>query len=220
MQITFKKHPPNYLLASIDLPALILQYVKFLEYHNKELGDNLDYRMFIKYHIIEPWHDDLIKIWLFNVFQDIVYNEFKIFKLFNSHGIISRTRLKAAKSHIAVQSTMVRNSQISIGQFLSAKWLGTISIIEWIDILNTVIVIPPFSQYDYLRFILEFPYIKLIAYLSVLNNTDSTKKILRELKYQLSLYTRTNVVNKIVNPAHRELVIKELAELTNLLKNT
>ena len=196
MQLTFKKHQPTYLLASIDLPAMILQYVKFLEYHNSQLGSDLDYRAFIKYHIIEPWYDDLIKIWLFNVFQDIVYNEFKLFKLFNAHGVISRTKLKAAKSHVSIQTTLVKNSQLSIGRFLSAKWLGNISILEWLDIINNVIIIPPFSQYDYLRFILELPYIKLIVHLCILNNTDETKKILKEINHQLTIYTRTNISNK------------------------
>ena len=220
MQLTFKKHQPTYLLASIDLPAMILQYVKFLEYHNSQLGSDLDYRAFIKYHIIEPWYDDLIKIWLFNVFQDIVYNEFKLFKLFNAHGVISRTKLKAAKSHISIQTMLVKNSQLSIGRFLSAKWLGNISILEWLDIVNNVIIIPPFAQYDYLRFILELPYIKLIVHLCILNNTDETKKILKEINHQLTIYTRTNISNKIVNPGHKAFILKEISELSVLLKNT
>lgn len=218
MQIVFKKHQPTYLLASIDLPALIMQYIKFMEY-NKEIGSDADYRMFIRYHIIEPWHDDLIKIWLFNVFQDIVYGDFKLFKLFNSHNIINRGKLKAAKSNVTIQTAMIGDHRIPLNKFLSAKWLGRISILEWLDILDNVIVIPEFGQYTYLKFLLEFPYIKLILKLCLIANTNESMRIARELRYKLRLYDRTNVSMKIINSNHRAIVTKELKELLELTNN-
>lgn len=217
MQVSFKKHNPSHLLASIDMPAMIMQYVKYME-HNKEVGGDLDYRMFIKYHIIEPWHDDLIRIWLFNVFEDIVHNEFKLFQYHNSHNIISRGKLKAARTNVSVQTGMVQTKRISIGQFLSAQWLGTMSILRWLDVLQNVIIIPDFSQYDYLRFMLELPYIKLIVKLCMLADTNDSLRILKELKYHLNLYIRTNVSQKIVNSNHKAVVLKEVKALSEMLR--
>lgn len=219
MQIEFKKNQPSYILASIDLPAMIMQYIKFMEYHNKQLGGNLDYRMFIKYNIIEPWHDDLIKIWLFNVFEDIVCDKFKLFQLYNSHSVISRGKLKAAKSNVSIQTAMIKDHRISVNKFLSANWLGKLSILDWIDIIKNTIVIPEFSQYDYLKFLLELPYVKLIVKLCVMANTNESNKILKELRYHLNLYIRTNVSNKIVNNNHRNLINSEIKELSEILRS-
>jgi hypothetical protein len=218
MQVSFRKHHPTHLLVSIDLPAMIMQYVKYMEY-NKEIGSDLDYRMFIKYHIIEPWHDDLIKIWLFNVFEDIVYDRFKLFQYHNSHNVISRGKLKAAKTNVYVQKGMVETRRITIGRFLSAKWLGSLSILKWMENLDSIAVIPDFSQYEHLKFMMELPYIKLIVKLCTLSDTTEDRKILKELKYHFSLYVRTNVAQKIVNSTHRNAVVKEVNELTEMLRN-
>ena len=154
MQVMFKKHQPTHLVVSIDLPAMIMQYVKYIEHHRQMGNHGADYRMFIKYHIIEPWHDDLIKIWLFNVLEDVVHRKFKLFKLFNSQGLIVSGKMKAAKSNIEAQFKMVKSNRIPVNKFMSAKWLGKLSLLNWLEIMDTTIVLPSFTQYQYLRFIM------------------------------------------------------------------
>lgn len=218
MQITFKKHQPNFLLASVDIPAMVMQYIKFVE-HQREFGLSPDYRMFIKHHIVEPWHDDLIKVWLFNLFQDIVYGNFKIFKLFNEHGIINRGKVKAAKSNVVAQLTMLKTNRITTAKFLSAKWLGNMSILHWLNVMDNVLIVPDFRQYDYLKFLTELPYIKLVLHLCMMENTQSSLRIAREIWYQFNLYVKTNIGNKVINSNHRAYVMSEVKNLTEATKS-
>lgn len=216
--IDLKQQHPCMVLMSIDIAMLMFKYIKFYEYF-KSIGGDYSVETFIHHHIIGQWFDDARKIWLFNLISELFVGDFSFDKIISDQSIAPNSALKNALSDIYRIQYELHQKNIEIGDFLCTDWFGNTSMWEWLCDIRDNYQLPFLQQYKWLKFMQEFPFIKLLVLVNNTIGTTEAGKLNKELLSLINRYNDQNIYINISNANLRERIRQDVNTILTLTKN-
>ena len=211
-KITFFNLKPTRIFYSLNVPLLIMRYVKYSKYCD-EHGLESSPENYVKDYVMYSWFDDLIRIWLTTVLTNML--EFKFYPYeYRSEEIITPiaalTNVYPEIKSIASQASV---RALSIGDIFNTKWFKDQTLTDWMHWLKNNVVLPPFNQYVALDFISSMPYYRfIIDTMSVIGRRDIELPA-RTILYDLRMYKNRKIGSALYSGQLKSLVNIELDAL-------
>ena len=213
-RLEFKHYQPNCVFYSIDLVMLIFKFIKFIEY-GEQTGFTPTPEMFLQQHVFNSWFEDLQRIWLFQILQDVVKDEFDYTKFKANELVAPNAALKTISSDMYHLIDSCRKKSISIGDICATKWFGDYSLSSWLNELNTNLQLPQLRQYKWMEFTSTLPYASFVLDTMCLINRKDLVLLVRNLMFDLHQYINQNICSNIYFPGYKTKVEEELARVTS-----
>jgi hypothetical protein len=159
------------------------------------------------------WFDDLRRIWLFNILQDVILGDFNINNFVADELVAPKTLLESVISDIYRLAADMRKKAIGIGDFCATKWFGDTSLMYWLNELQFNLQLPSLRQYTWLEFLCTFPYAMFIINLMVNIKRQDISMLGKNLLFELQQMQNQNITINIFVPAVR-------MKVQTLLNNT
>ncbi len=215
--VEFKKHPASWMTCSIDLILLIFKYLKFVEYGNNT-GDDTDIETYLQRYVIPGWFDDLRNIWLFNVLNAMMFDQFRREDVYTDGTIAPLSGLLGVAPDIHRIQAEAQQKTLLFGEVLVTEWFGhTKPLLAWIREIHDDLSVPDLRQYAHLKFLEEFPYVAFVIRLNNLIRSRESAKVNRELYQLLKRYDDSNIY---ANLPQQQLRDKMSYEVGHLLSET
>lgn len=209
-QIDFKGTPPSHVIYSVDVVMLMFKYIKYVEFM-QSLGKEPTVEDYLQRYVYNTWFDDLRRIWLFNILQDVVTKQYGKIKYPNNEICAPTQMLNDVVSDIYRLVDDAHHKAISAADFCSTKWFGDLSLYGWMKELQLDLQLPQLRQYKYLEFMSTFPYAKFIIDLIVMIGRQDVSMLSKNLLFELHQYQNQNITMNIFVPELR-VKIKTMLE--------
>ena len=213
-RLEFKHHEPSCVFYSIDLVMLIFKYIKFIEY-GKQTGFEATPEMFLQHHVFNHWFEDLQRIWLFQILQDVVKDGFDYTNFKSNELVAPNIALKTISSDMYHLLDACRKKSIGIGDICATKWFGEYSLKYWLDELNTNLQLPQLRQYKWMEFTSTLPYASFVLDTMCTIGRKDLVLLIRNLMFDLHQYKNQNICSNIYNSYYRSMVTTELERIEN-----
>ena len=211
--VEFKKHPASWMTCSIDPILLIFKYLKFAEY-GENTGDVTDIESYLQRYIIPGWFDDLRNIWLFNILNAMMFDQFHRDDVYTDETLAPISGLLGVTPDIHRIQAEAQKKSLLFGEVLTTEWFGpNKSLLSWIREMNTSLNVPDLRQYAHLKFLEEFPYAAFVIRLNNLIRSRESAKVNRELYQQLKRYNDSNVYANLPQQKLRDKMSYEVSHL-------
>lgn len=213
--IKFKVDHPSVLVASIDIDALVLKYIRYLIATDGE-GD-VDH--FIHVHVINNLYRDLTRNWLMNIMikeleeYDGTY-KYKTYKKIITPLYVD-VAFNPAMNNFQKEYNLCKNLNIRFQDFLSTDWFVGYSILDYIKTLMSEVTFPPHNQYAFAKMLKELPIVKFVV---IANNKrpsshPEVKQLNMLLRRVFERYQRNKVWRMVRSPAINTLLENEINSL-------
>ena len=219
MKIPFSYRTPSRMVYSLDVPILLLRYVKYLE--DMDLygveGSPEDY---LQTCVFSGWFDDLTRIWLFNILVAIMTDTFDSSEWKSDDMIAPSGMLGQLRSDIGIIRSNLLKNTIGVNGICSTEWFGNSSVLDWFLYVQRNLTMPTLRQYKALQFTFTFPFAKFV--LSILQRTRRQQDIGtlgKSLLFTLRQYKSMNIVSNLQQPYLQSQVAGELKEALKMAED-
>ena len=216
--VQFKYQRPSCVIYSIDLPMLIMMYAKYLDY-TRSVGIESSVEEFLQDHIVVKWFDDLRRIWLTHILQDVASSQFDYKTYRTDEFVVQRSILKTIAEDLYRFLEDAKRKAIGIGDFCRTKWFGETSLYYWLEEMKLNIQLPSLRQYKWLEFITTLPYASLLLNMMYTINRQDVNYLQRNLVYELHMYQNQNICSNILNSDYREVCKKTLNDVIECVEH-
>ena len=217
-KIPFPNLKPTCVFYSLDVPLLLMRYIKYAEYC-EEHGLPVRPEDYIQNHVIYFWFDDLLRIWYTHIIMDMIEFNWDP-KNYRSQEIITPvSALGPIYPEIRQISMSAARKAISVGDVCATNWFKEANLCDWLNTLKTKVVLPPFNQYISLEFVATMPYYRFIINVMKLIGRRDIETPARTILYDLRMYQQRNISSALYDINIKNKVNKELAELIKIAKN-
>ena len=217
-KIPFNYLRPTRMFYSLDIPLLLMRYIKYCEYCTDH-GIPATPEDYIQNHVVYFWFDDLLRIWFTRIIMEMI--EFK----WDPHNYRSQEIITPVSALVPIypeirQIAMAASRKaISVGDIFATMWFGDSNLHDWLVTMKTMITMPPFNQYLALEFVATLPYYRFILDVMKLIGRRDIETPARTILYDLRMYQQRNISSALYDGNLKTLVNKELAELIKTAKN-
>ena len=216
MQYNYKKSAPSLIIATVDIPSLVLKYCAYVEEMKKEGKDYTIYT-YIKDQLLTNFYMDCVRCWVFTIMNSY-FNHVELEP--TSQLIVDNSAVKDGISDLADFFKSMKYKHYTVGDFLHTKWLpdlkGPISVIKYMKWMSSNIVFPDFNQARYLKFFTQYPLVYLLINIMNLADRSHDKIIKREMYLKLQRLDRSAVLRICDDRKLRARVNREIRELIDL----
>jgi hypothetical protein len=211
-QINFKGPQPSHIIYSVDIVLLLFKYTKYVE-HMQSLGQEPTVEDYLQRYVYQHLFDDLRRIWLFNILQDVVSKKFGTVKYTPNEMCAPSQLLNDVVHDIYRLIDDAHHKAISIADFCATRWFGDMSLYGWLKELQLNLQLPKLRQYKYLEFLSTFPYAKFLIDTIIMIGRQDVSMLSKNLIYELHQYQNQNITMNVFNPELR-VKIQELLSTT------
>jgi len=216
MQYTYKRSNPSLIIATVDIPSLVLKYCAYAEEMKKE-GKEYTIYTYIRDQLVANFYMDCVRCYIFTIINTY-FNHEDLEP--TSQLIVDNGSVKEAQSEIFDFFKNVKYKHYTLGDFLYTKWIptlkGPISIIKYMKWMNSNIVFPDFNQAQYLKFFTQYPLVYLLIHVINLGDRSQNKTIKREMYLKLLRLDRSSILRMCNDHKLRARVNREVRELIDL----
>ena len=216
MQYTYKRTAPSLIIATVDIPSLVLKYCAYVEEMKKE-GKEYTIYTYIKDQLMTNFYMDCVRCWVFTIMNSH-FNHVELEP--TSHLIVDNGAVKEGLFDLNDFLRSMRGKHFTTGDFISTKWIpstkGPISIVQYMKWMNKNIVFPDFNQAQYLKFFTQYPLVYLLIQVINLADRVQDKTIKREMFLKLQRLDRSRILYMCSDNKLRRRISKEMRELLDL----
>lgn len=217
-QLNFKGTPPTHIIYSVDLVLLMFKYIKYVEYM-ESIGKAATVEDYLQRYVYINWFDDLRRIWLFNIIQDVVGNQYDTTKYIADELVSPKSAIDNVIPDIYRLINDARHKAMSISDFCATKWFGDISLRNWLHEMQYNLQLPNLRQYKYLEFLSSFSYAMFLIKLIVNIGRQDVNMLSRDLLFELHQYQNQNITMNIFVPELRRYIQQQLNETVEYAKH-
>lgn len=218
-QIPFKGTKPTHVIYSVDIVLLLFKYIKYHE-HMKSIGKEPTVEDYLQRYVYAQWFDDLRRIWLFNILQDVVMKEYKTTKYTADELCAPKQMLDSVVLDIYRLIDDAHHKAISVNDFCSTRWFGNYSLYGWLKELQVNLQLPKLRQYKYLEFLSSFQYARFMVHLIIMIGRQDVSLLNRNLIFQLHQYQNQNITMNIFSPQLRATIKQMLDDTVKYAEHT
>ena len=217
-KIPFPSIKPSYVFYSLDVPLLLIRYIKYCEYCDAQ-GVVATPEEYIHDHVVYFWFDDLLRIWYTHIIMDMVTFNWDPANYKSQDIITSVSPLVPVYPEVRQIATFASKKALSVGDVFATKWFGHASLYNWIETLQRNVTLPPFNQYIALEFIANLPYYKFIVEVMQLINRRDIETPARVMLYDLRMYQQRNISTALYDINLKRKINTELSNMIRVMKN-
>lgn len=217
-KIPFPTLKPTHVFYSLNVPLLIMRYIKYTEYC-EEHGVVPTPEEYLHDHVIYFWFDDLLRIWYTHILMDMIEFKWEPENYKSQEIVIPVSALVPIYPEIRQISMAAAKKAISVGDVFATRWFGEATLSDWLSSLKTNVVLPPFNQYLSLEFITNLPYYRFILDVMKLIGRRDIETPARTILYDLRMYQQRNISTALYDQNLKNKINKELALLIKEAKN-
>ena len=221
MKFEYEVSPPTQIIVAIDTPALVLKY---LAYCDQQLAhkEPIYLNGFIREHLIDNLYLDIVNCWIFQMLEaGAIDNNLRDKQIVTYNIICNENNIDRAKLDLNKYWTNLGNRTYQYGDFIHTRWLlrtfPYTTIYEYIKFLQHSITMPLLRQNAYIRFLLEYPILRMIIKLNCLSKSNICVKMNRHLRVKVVRTLNSNIFNACQNPNIVSKLKRELAGLLDLI---
>jgi hypothetical protein len=179
----------------------------------QSLGQEPTVEDYLQRYVYQHLFDDLRRIWLFNILQDVVSKKFGTVKYTPNEMCAPSQLLNDVVHDIYRLIDDAHHKAISIADFCATRWFGDMSLYGWLKELQLNLQLPKLRQYKYLEFLSTFPYAKFLIDTIIMIGRQDVSMLSKNLIYELHQYQNQNITMNVFNPELRAK-IQELLSTT------
>ena len=218
MQYSYKKSSPSLIIATVDIPSLVLKYCAYID-DMKKNGKEYTIYTYIRDQLVDNFYMDCVRCWTFTVMNSYFdHNEIES----TSPLIADNASVKEGRTNLDDFYRSIRGKHFTVEDFLYTKWVptlkGPISFIKYMKWFNENIVFPDFIQAQYLKVFTQFPIVNLIVRLYDLGDRSRNQPTRRIIYHKLLQLDRSRILQICTNRKLRSQVNREIRELVDLCK--
>ena len=224
MTFEYEAEPPSQVIVAIDTPALVL---KFLAYCDNQIAhkEPIYLNGFIREHLIGNLYLDIVNCWLFQMLEiGAIDNDLRSRDIITYNLICNESNVERAKLDLAKYWTNLGNRTYLYGDFIHTRWLlrefPYTTIYEYIKFLQHSITMPLLRQNAYIRFMLEYPILRMIVKLNCLIRSSNCMRMNRQLRIKVKRFLESNIINACQNEALRSKLKHELIDLLKMIEDS
>ena len=217
-KIPFYYLKPTRMFYSLDVPLLMMRYIKYCEYCDDH-GVPATPEDYIQDHVVYAWFDDLIRIWFTHIIMEMI--DFKWDKNnYRSQEIVTPvSALIPIYPEIRQIAMAAARKAISVADVFATQWFKDYNLRGWMVWMQNNITLPPFNQYLALEFVATLPYYKFIVDVMKLIGRRDIETMARVILYDLRMCQQRNISSALYDSPLKTLVNKELTETIRIAKN-
>lgn len=222
--IKYNFDTPTYSVFTLDIGLFLMQAIKYYQMLKTDTNAQSDpailYDTAVNKYIREAFtylYEDLRRIWIMNIMMrmleygmldqvvedNVLVNPMLMNESLTNQGLMA----------LDLDMTRLQNNTIRIEDFLYTDWFGGYSIKDLI-LNEQEMMIPPLKTYAHLKFIHDYPLLKLVLLVNNKYNRHSSAKRIRQLITQAMIpYTHGSVLNNIIEFNSRSMASRMLAEI-------
>lgn len=217
--LKFKHDHPTYLVASIDIVALIFKYLHYLI----ELESDANVEHFIHHFIINDLYTDLKRIWLMNHMTDqlTVLDSSDTFKKYQPKAspLLVSSAFTPAMQDFTREFLLTKNLNVRFGDFLATHWFSGYSITDYLKTLVREVQFPPHKQYTFAKVLRELPILKFVV---ITNNQrppshPEARQLNLLLRRVVETYQRNKVWRVVRSPSITPMLEQEINSLYEMM---
>lgn len=197
----FKKDKPGYMVFCVDISAIILKFIKFVE-NSEEDYNSVDRDLFIRDHILSHIYDDIVDCWLINFLSACMESEDdvldKLVEMSKYNQYVGISSLNLAYNDIQDLIARIRDRKIQISSIFDTELFQDTKLTDVMNLHEVSMVVGTDNRS------IGFELIKSSVLLNILVNIvelqpELTTKIRRQFSLEYGIIRRSNWKSHILN---------------------
>lgn len=212
MYLRYNKERPTFMCFSIDLPALLLMFWKYIQHEGVEF-QNIDQDKFIKEHVLVHLYEDLANCWLMNFLSAVLRNDDDVLESLidfsKTNQYVGMSSMNLAYNDIMDLVARVEDDKIRLSALLATEFFIDSTIIDYMNLHESKMVVGKDNRS------IGFELLKSSTLLNILVDIielqpDKTTKIRRQFSLEYGMMRRSNWKSHMSD--------KELREYANIVQ--
>ena len=214
-QFVYSDDPPEEVIVSIDVPALILKYIAALKDYDSI--PNFPRSQFIRRHLIDNLYEDIVRCWVFRMLEEMV-TEGHVDSFYTNNAIVASSVVEAGLRDLGMMTSRIEMKAFYVKDFFMSDLLtwSCPSIQEYVKWFNHSITFPAQRKVAYIQFLTEFPLVRVLMKLNLLSGTVNSRRLIQHVGINLKRYRLMGILSGCQKARLREKLSRQLDELIDL----
>ena len=185
-QVTFKDPKNSWIVAAIDTRVLSMKYIKYAkECHS--MGVPIDTYNFIQSDILYPIQQDLRRIFITNIFNDIlIHGDYNLTDYLFNTTISPVSQMREALDMMLGTYEMLKDKKLNPETFLGTKWIpDDMNFFSYCKFNAQYIEIPPFRPYYPMKLLYEVPLMNIVVNVCKTYDIKQYSQVFRPIKMMM-----------------------------------